>query len=496
MHNRLVRQLPYPRLGPTVLLALAALSLVGLGACSTSGAGSTPAGGSPGPDGSGQPGDGDPAAMARRYVEALAGGDYATAEGMADATMRSAAPAASLATLWGQIQDQFGTYAGIVDTSVAAQDPYTNVTVTASFENATLPLVVTLSADGLVSGFHLGQPGPAASPGGSSSPSGSAASGPAATAAPAPYVDPSAFTETEVTVGSPPWALPGTLSMPAGDGPFPAVVLLAGSGPNDRDETIGPNAPLRDIARGLASQGIAVLRYDKRTKAHQAEMAGLGSTITVHEETMDDAILAVDLLRSTPGIDPDRVVVAGHSLGGYLAPRIAAEDAGKVAGIALLEANARPLQELILDQISYLASPEGGADPAAQKLLDGLADKVALVESADLSPDTPATDLPLGIPASYWLDLREYDPVATTAGLSIPVFISQGGRDYQVPPSELALWRSGLAGKTDVTIHEYPALNHLLMAGSGPVRPAEYAVPGHVDAGLVADLAAWVKAIR
>ena len=126
-------------------------------------------------------------------------------------------------------------------------------------------------------------------------------------------------------------------------------------------------------------------------------------------------------------------------------------------------------------------------------MLETLPAQVALAESPDLSPSTPASELPLGIPAAYWLDLRAYDQLATARNLQIPIFLSQGGRDYQVPPSELAAWRTALAGRADVAIHEYPALNHLLMAGTGPSRPAEYAVPGHVAPELVADLAAWIR---
>ena len=92
------------------------------------------------------------------------------------------------------------------------------------------------------------------------------------------YVDVTSFTETEVTVGSGQWALPGTLTIPRGAGPFPGVVLVHGSGPNDRDETIGPNKPFRDLAQGLASKGIAVLRYEKRTKFYAEEVIGLVDT--------------------------------------------------------------------------------------------------------------------------------------------------------------------------------------------------------------------------
>ncbi len=485
------------------LMLVALVSLV-MAACASGSGTQPPEEASPSPatpsgdGGSGGPDGGDPAAIGRAFIESLARGDVAAAEAMEDDTMRSAAPAAALAQLWAQLVSQFGDFGGVGDVTTADQAPYTNVTVHGLFAGATVPLIVTIAGDGRVSGLHLGEPGPAGSTGsgGSGAPSGGsgAPSGSGGTPSPAAYVKPDSFTETEVTVGSAPWAVPGTLSMPKGDGPFPAIVLLAGSGPQDRDETIGPNAPLRDLAGGLASSGIAVLRYDKRTKVHGAEMAGSGADITVKEETMDDALLAVDLLRQTPGIDPDRVFLAGHSLGGYLAPRIAAQAPDRIAGIALLEANSSSLVRLILDQVTYLSSPEGGADPQAAAMLDGLAAKVALAESPDLSRTTPATELPLGIPAPYLLDLRSYDPAATIHDLPMPVFISQGGRDYQVPPTELAAWRTALAGRDDVTIREYPALSHLLIAGSGPSRPAEYATPGHVAPELVADLAAWINA--
>jgi hypothetical protein len=305
-------------------------------------------------------------------------------------------------------------------------------------------------------------------------------------------VDPSAFTETEVTVGSAPWALPGTLSMPRGEGPFPAVVLVAGSGPNDRDETIGPNRPLRDIAWGLASQGIAVLRYDKRTRVYPTAIDP--DTITVREEVTDDAAAAIDLLRATRGVDPGRVFLAGHSLGGYLAPRIAAENAGSIRGAVMIEAPHTSLPDLALAQVEYLAGLEGSPAPDLQAKVDAFRQQVALADSPALSPATPRSALPLGINAAYLLDLRSYDPLATAASLATPLLLVQGGRDYQVPPAELAGWRSALAGRPDVTFHEYPALDHLLLAGSGPSVPAEYTVPGHVDAAVVADIAAWVRA--
>jgi fermentation-respiration switch protein FrsA (DUF1100 family) len=417
------------------------------------------------------------ASTARSYVDALARGDTTAAAALEDDTMRSAAPAAQLATLWNQIVAQFGVCQGMGEIQTTPNPPYVVAVIDTSFANAVVPLQVTVDASGRVAGLHLGTPTTQASP--------------SVTGSPAAYVDPASFTETEVTAGSPPWSLPATLSMPVGEGPHPGVVLVAGSGPADRDETVGPNKPLRDLAWGLASSAIAVLRYDKRTLVHGAQLAG-STDLTVRQETTDDAEAAVRLLRSTPGVDPDRVFVVGHSLGGYLAPRIAAEIPGELHGIGLLEAPSSTLPQLILMQAEYLTPIQVGPGPAASAALSELAAKVALAESPTLSTSTPASELPFGIPAAYWLDLRTYDPVATARALSMPMLFTQGGRDYQVPPSELAPWQTALAGRPNVTFQTYPALDHLLFAGSGPSTPDEYSRPAHVDGTLVRDLAAWL----
>lgn len=181
------------------------------------------------------------------------------------------------------------------------------------------------------------------------------------------------FTEVELSIpveGKDGWELPGTLTLPKGDGPFPAVVLVHGSGPNDRDETLGANKPFRDIAEGLAGQGIAVYRYDKRTYVYGQEMAA-DRNLTLKEETVQDAVSAIKLLAEQEKIDPEKIFVAGHSLGGQAIPAIytALEEQADAAGYIYMAAPARKLSILMREQYDFLYSltPELTEEQKVQK---------------------------------------------------------------------------------------------------------------------------------
>jgi dienelactone hydrolase len=308
------------------------------------------------------------------------------------------------------------------------------------------------------------------------------------------YVDELTFVEAEVTVGTGPLALPGTVTRPRAAGPYPGVVLLAGSGPNDRDGTVGRNKLLKDLAWGLASRGIAVLRFDKVTVAHRAEVAGR-SDFTPVDEYVNPAIAALDLLGGQPGVDPARLFLLGHSQGGSLAPRIAAA-VPAVRGLVLLAGGAVPIQWSAIRQVRHLASLAPGSEAAAQPTIDALTRQAELVDSPELSLSTPNSELPFGAPAAYWLDLRGYDPVAAAAALDRPILIVHGGRDYQVTTAEdLAAWQAGLSGRANVTVRVYAADNHFFFAGEGPSTPAEMEPAQHMDPAVVTDIAAWIQTV-
>ncbi|MDO5505004.1 MAG: alpha/beta fold hydrolase, partial [Pseudoxanthomonas suwonensis] len=257
----------------------------------------------------------DAAAVANRLLDHLDAQRWEQAEVMFDATMQAAIPAARLGEVWRSLPGAGERGAP----RVRRQDGLQVVVVPLVRGDARLNATVAVTADGRISGFLI-QPGEP----------------PKAADVPAD----APFGERDFSVGEGDAALPGTLAMPKGDGPFPAVVLVHGSGPQDRDQTIGANRPFLDIARGLAAQGIAVLRYDKRSKAQPQAFAT--GDYTIDDETTDDAVQAVAALRRTRGIDVGQVFVLGHSQGAMMAPRIVQRAEG-AAGAILLAAPARPL---------------------------------------------------------------------------------------------------------------------------------------------------------
>jgi dienelactone hydrolase len=410
------------------------------------------------------------------FINQLAEGDYSGACRDFDANMAQAMPAVKLEETWLQLIGMAGSFQTITTSKGTQRGEKYIVILTCQFDKSALDMYVVFNQDGQIAGLSY-----------LPTPTHDAYNPPA-------YVRTDAFQEAEVTVGSGEWALPGTLSMPVGAGPFPAVVLVHGSGPNDRDETIGPNRPFRDIAWGLACQGIAVLRYEKRTKAHAEKFTPeIIARLTSREEVIDDALNAVKLLRQTPGIDPSRVYVLGHSLGATLAPRIGQADPA-LAGLIIAAGLARPLEDTILDQFTHIYSLSGEMTDSQKAELEQLKEKVARVKDPNLSEKVPAEDLPLNITPAYWLDLRGYIPPEVAKSLDMRILVLQGGRDYQVSADkDFPVWQKVLDGKQGATLKLYPKLFHLFIEGEGPARPDEYLKEGPVSQEVVQDIIGWIK---
>jgi fermentation-respiration switch protein FrsA (DUF1100 family) len=374
---------------------------------------------------------------AEAFLTALKTRDFAAAAANFDAAVKAALPADKLADVWDSQVAGLGPLASWTIVHRAQRDGKDVNLVLLIFERGELHTLISITpqTQELCGLFFIPIGRPAASA--------------------------SAFPVEEVSIGG----LKGTLTLPNESGPFPGVVLVHGSGPNDRDATIAANKPFRDLAEGLASRGVAVLRYDKRT-----------FPVSIDEEVVLDAIVAVHLLKARPEIDPDRVFVLGHSLGALLAPEIAVRSA-PVAGAILLAPPGRAPWDSVLAQMRYLEVP---------------ADKLAEVEKA---VELLAAGQPLlGAPAAYWQDWAARDGVAMARKLQRPILILRGDRDYQVTDEDLATWRNGLAGIANVELMTIPGLNHLFIHGTGKPGPAEYATPGHVDEGVIVKIASFVRA--
>ncbi len=309
----------------------------------------------------------------------------------------------------------------------------------------------------------------------------------------APYAVQSSYTEQSTKIPSAAINLDATWTVPKGDGPFPAVVLVHGSGPEDRDESIGSNKPFRDLAHGLASNGIAVLRYEKRTKQSPTNLGVDLNKLTVKEETIDDALSAVKVAKDFPKADKSKIYVLGHSLGGMMLPRIAQGDS-EIAGFVCMAGNSRPLTDLLVEQMEYIATTGGENGAAVKAKLPTIKQQIAKIKDPALSESTPAKEL-MGAPAVYWLDLRGYDPAESMKAVEKPVLFLQGGRDYQVTASgDFRKWQEVLKGKSNCTFKIYPKLNHLFMTGEGMATPEEYLnKTGNVSDQVIKDISVWVK---
>jgi dienelactone hydrolase len=417
---------------------------------------------------------GKAASTADTFAQNFTQGKFDAAHKLFDKSVAEALSVEKLASLWNSLEEQGGKFKRIQPAHKTENRAVGMMTlVPLEFEHGVLDLRIVTDGSQQISGIWVVPHGDTAS------------DAPAKYKRP-DYVDTKLFVEksSKITGNGP--ELDALWTLPNGAGPFPALVLVHGSGANDKDETVGSIKPFKDLADGLASRGIAVLRYNKRSEQYPSSIDI--TKLTVQEETIDDAIAAMKIAASTANIDPHRIFLLGHSLGGRVAPLVVSQYAD-AAGLVILAGDTRPYEDVINEQIDYLF--EGAKDnPHYAKLKD----QIAHLKDPALSDKTPASQLPFGIPAGYWLDFRSYDPVSVAQKLSKPMLILQGERDYQVTAKgDFAGWKKGLETNDKCTFKLYPALNHLFVEGTGKSLPQEYEHPGNVSRQVVEDIAQWVK---
>lgn len=293
------------------------------------------------------------------------------------------------------------------------------------------------------------------------------------------------ITTKDLTLVTGEYELDGKLTLPNSTGSYPVVIFVHGSGPNDMDETIGSTKLFKSLATQLAEQGIASYRYDKRTLTYGVELIeDLDST--VQEQIIDDVLSAIDLVGKQDGVDKDNIYIAGHSFGGYFIPKMNQQtDVPK--GYIMLAANARPIYEMIPEQLEYLTNEDGVVTDEEQMLIDEYNRQIDLIKNLDKAADTDAM---IGYYKAYWVDLVGYEAVELAKEIDKPVLVLQGGRDYQVTEVDYNLWKS--IEKDNWSYIMYPELTHVFNQGSEPPSPSDYVASSKIDESLAKDIANWI----
>ncbi len=301
------------------------------------------------------------------------------------------------------------------------------------------------------------------------------------------------LTEFHVSLGADPeMPLAGTLTLPNGVEQPPVVLLVHGSGASNRDEAVGLIMPFKDIAHALAEQGIATLRYDKRTFAYPESSAILDQTITLREETLDDVSSAIALLQQEERVNGQKIFVLGHSLGGMLTPFIATEHP-ELAGIISMAGSLRPLYEIIYDQNMVIKeSLDSDMLDTLAPRFDQLEEDLQLLRSGDLS-GVQEDILLMGLSPIYQQSIIDYAGENYIDNVTQPMLILQGSEDFQVfADTDFSLWEETLAGRDNVTFKLYEGLNHMMMPAKGFTDSDEYEFLDTVETQVTDDIATFI----
>jgi uncharacterized protein len=388
---------------------------------------------------------------------------------MFDTVMANKFNAGMLESMWGSIPKYMGEYKGYSTIESTKKDSIDVVAVRCEFQKTKMDLQFSFNDNKKIIGMFFVPPKSKM------------------TYNTPEYAQQNKYYETKIAVKTGTMSMPGALCVPNNTKNPPVVILLAGSGPNDKDETIGPNKILKDLAIGLASNGIATYRYDKRTLTYGKDL----KDVDLNSEVIEDAINAALMLKKNPDFKNSKIYIVGHSLGAMCAPLIANKSKA-VNGIVLLAGNARPLEDLLVEQFTYIYGLDS-LDDEEQKEIEALKGQIKLVKDPKLLKVAKAEDLPLNLDSKYWQSFANYNQLKIAKKIKQPILVLQGERDYQVSMTDFNLWKENLSSNPKNQFISYPSLNHLFLNGAGKSVPSEYEKQGNVDEKVILDIASWIK---
>lgn len=411
-------------------------------------------------------------ALGEECVRYLREGNYDAVADSMSVALKLKLKSADVKKAWEDTTQPLGGFLENMETKVMKTDRFATVSVVSAFEKNGLISTISYDGSGKIVGLFMNYyPLPA---------------GPEET---------ETYKETDLVVEAlKAYPLRARLTMPKGVENPPLVVYVQGSGASDLDETIGAvaNKPFRDIAHGLAEQGIASLRYDKRYFTYPELGTQQDAVVTIQTEVLDDVNALLALAQQQP-VNQDRIYLLGHSLGGMLAPEIARQN-DSVKGIISLAGSPFQLEDLILDQNIAMISKDQTLDDREKETYIGQIRQM-VNQVKELTEEKKPKELILNMPADYWLSLNQIKAGEIAGKLTIPMLFLQGTADFQVSfDKDFGEWKKLLASSSHVEFREYEGLNHIFFEANGKDDATEYDIEGHVSPEVIADIADWVKA--
>jgi dienelactone hydrolase len=305
------------------------------------------------------------------------------------------------------------------------------------------------------------------------------------------YADTTKFAEQELIIGvEGDFPLKAKLTYPLNKTNYPCLILVHGSGPNDMDQTVGPNKIFKDIAYGLATAGIAVLRYEKRTFAYPGKMGEILEQLTLEQETIEDAVLAFRLMKENSNVNSSKIFILGHSLGGYAMPLIAEKT--DAAGYIMSAAPARDFEEVIYDQYLHIFGADDTITTDEQRYIEDYNSRLENLKKLKAGEELEFAELPLNMSIAYWQFINDYDIVEKANQIKKPVLVIHNERDYQVTEKDLKVWQEKLDGE-NFDIQVLKGLNHLFIYGENTSTPNEYNQKASVDASAIELIKNWIE---
>ncbi len=412
--------------------------------------------------------------LTKKFMYHLQRAEFDSCQTMYDTSLTNKVPVEMMKGMWSQMSGFLGDYSGYSDLTIEKTDTTEVNSVRCNFEKTKLDLYLTYNTSKKLVGMFFK---PAKNKMAYVEPS---------------YVKTSKFYESKLSVKTGTYSMPGILCVPNNIDNPPVAILLAGSGPNDKDETVGPNKPLKDIATGLASQGIATFRYDKRTLTYGSEFAKQPEKNGINEEIVEDALSAIAMLKKNPLFAKSKIIIVGHSLGAMCAPLIA-KKSKKVSAIVLLAGNARSLEDVVLEQYNYIFGLDS-IDATEKKEIENYKIQMIRVKNSAILKLSKPEELPLGVHSYYWQSIKKYNQVEVSKKIKQPILVLQGESDYQVTMTDFNLWKEALSSNKKNQFISYPLVNHLFGEGSKKSTPADYEKQNSVLEKVITDLVAWIKA--